>query len=93
MEESSEEDYVEVDYVAYDDPYKTDIRTDINSSRNPDNIAAWYLRSNNGNRKNYYIAAEEISWDYAKFAQRFGQFSPFNILIFHYFLRTKKQTN
>nr|KAF6396643.1 coagulation factor V [Rousettus aegyptiacus] len=68
-EESSEEDYVEVDYVAYDDPYKTDIRTDINSSRNPDNIAAWYLRSNNGNRKNYYIAAEEISWDYAKFAQ------------------------
>lgn len=68
-EDSSEEDYFEVDYVAYDDPYKTDIRTDINSSRNPDNIAAWYLRSNNGNRKNYYIAAEEISWDYAKFAQ------------------------
>ncbi|XP_074178552.1 coagulation factor V isoform X2 [Rhinolophus sinicus] len=46
-----------------------DIRTDINSSRNPDNIAAWYLRSKNGNRKNYYIAAEEISWDYSKFAQ------------------------
>ncbi|XP_069336309.1 coagulation factor V isoform X2 [Eulemur rufifrons] len=44
-------------------------RTDINSSRNPDNIAAWYLRSNNGNRRNYYIAAEEISWDYSKFAQ------------------------
>ncbi|XP_059889700.1 coagulation factor V isoform X3 [Delphinus delphis] len=46
-----------------------DLRTDINSSRNPDNIAAWYLRSNNGNRKNYYIAAEEVSWDYSKFAQ------------------------
>ncbi|XP_059934646.1 coagulation factor V [Mesoplodon densirostris] len=68
-EESSEEDYGEFDFVAYDDPYQTDLRTDINSSRNPDNIAAWYLRSNNGNRKNYYIAAEELSWDYSKFAQ------------------------
>ncbi|XP_022415864.1 coagulation factor V isoform X1 [Delphinapterus leucas] len=68
-EESSEEDYGEFDFVAYDDPYQTDLRTDINSSRNPDNIAAWYLRSNNGNRKNYFIAAEELSWDYSKFAQ------------------------
>uniref|UniRef100_A0A8C9B107 Coagulation factor V n=1 Tax=Prolemur simus TaxID=1328070 RepID=A0A8C9B107_PROSS len=68
-DQGSDEDYVEIDYVAYSDPYQTDIRTDINSSRNPDNIAAWYLRSNNGNRRNYYIAAEEISWDYSKFAQ------------------------
>ncbi|KAB0377036.1 hypothetical protein FD755_011480 [Muntiacus reevesi] len=68
-EESSEEDYGEFEFVAYNDPYQTDLRTDINSSRNPDNIAAWYLRSNNGNRKNYYIAAEEISWDYSKFVQ------------------------
>ncbi|TKC47341.1 hypothetical protein EI555_006396, partial [Monodon monoceros] len=68
-EESSEEDYGEFDFVAYDDPYQTDLRTDINSSRNPDNIAAWYLRSNDGNRKNYFIAAEELSWDYSKFAQ------------------------
>uniref|UniRef100_A0A8C6CT12 Coagulation factor V n=1 Tax=Moschus moschiferus TaxID=68415 RepID=A0A8C6CT12_MOSMO len=70
-EESSEEDYGEFEFVAYNDPYQTDLRADINSSRNPDNIAAWYLRSNNGNRKNYYIAAEEISWDYSKFVQRF----------------------
>ncbi|XP_057584109.1 coagulation factor V [Hippopotamus amphibius kiboko] len=68
-EESSEENYGEFDFVAYDDPYQTDLRIDINSSRNPDNIAAWYLRSNNGNRKKYYIAAEELSWDYSKFAQ------------------------
>ena len=73
-EESSEEDYGEFEFVAYNDPYQTDLRTDINSSRNPDNIAAWYLRSNNGNRKYYYIAAEEISWDYSKFVQRFDQF-------------------
>uniref|UniRef100_A0A8D1U5K0 Coagulation factor V n=1 Tax=Sus scrofa TaxID=9823 RepID=A0A8D1U5K0_PIG len=70
QEENSEEDYVKIDYVEYDDPYQTDVRTDINSSRNPDNIAAWYLRSNNGNRRNYYIAAEELSWDYSKFTQR-----------------------
>uniref|UniRef100_A0A8C7BTN7 Coagulation factor V n=1 Tax=Neovison vison TaxID=452646 RepID=A0A8C7BTN7_NEOVI len=48
-----------------------DTALNINSSRNPDSIAAWYLRSNSGNRKYYYIAAEEISWDYSKFAQRF----------------------
>ncbi|XP_023564406.1 coagulation factor V isoform X2 [Octodon degus] len=65
----TEEDYAEIDYVNYDNPYQTDSRTDINSSRNPDDIAAWYLRSNKGNRKYYYIAAEEISWDYAEFAQ------------------------
>ncbi|XP_053765295.1 coagulation factor V [Panthera pardus] len=68
-EESSEEIIDDTDYVAYDDPYQTDVRTDINSSRDPDNIAAWYLRSNNGNKKYYYIAAEELSWDYSKFAQ------------------------
>ncbi|XP_050640214.1 coagulation factor V isoform X4 [Macaca thibetana thibetana] len=69
--QSSEDDYAEIDYVPYDDPYKTDVRTNINSSRNPDNIAAWYLlRSNNGNRRNYYIAAEEISWDYSEFVHR-----------------------
>ncbi|KAK1329482.1 LOW QUALITY PROTEIN: hypothetical protein QTO34_011672 [Cnephaeus nilssonii] len=68
-QESSEEDAREMDLVAYDDPYQTDIRIDITSSRNPDHIAASYLRSSNGNRKYYYIAAEEISWDYAKYAQ------------------------
>ena len=79
-EESSEEDYGEFEFVAYNDPYQTDLRTDINSSRNPDNIAAWYLRSNTGNRKYYYIAAEEISWDYSKFVQRFDQFLYFHFL-------------
>ncbi|KAK2504630.1 hypothetical protein MC885_001246 [Smutsia gigantea] len=68
-EEPSEEYSFEIDYVAYDDPYQTDIRTDVSSSRNPESIAAWYLRSNSGNRKYYYIAAEEISWDYAKLAK------------------------
>lgn len=67
--ESIDDDYAEDDYVAYNDPYKTDARTDVSSSRNPDTIAAGYLRSHGGNKKYYYIAAEEISWDYSKFAQ------------------------
>ncbi|KAM5237485.1 coagulation factor V [Ctenodactylus gundi] len=67
--QSSEEDYAEIYYVAYNDPYLTDARTDVNSTRDPDRIAAWYIRSNNGNKKYYYIAAEEISWDYSEFAQ------------------------
>ncbi|GAB1285630.1 Coagulation factor V [Apodemus speciosus] len=67
--QSMDEDYAEDVYVTYNDPYKTDTRTDVNSSRNPDTIAAWYLRSHGGNKKFYYIAAEEISWDYSKFAQ------------------------
>ncbi|XP_007480806.2 coagulation factor V isoform X2 [Monodelphis domestica] len=46
-----------------------DRRTDTSSLRNPDNIAAWYLRSHKGNRKNYYIAAEEVLWDYSQFSK------------------------
>ncbi|XP_036199955.1 coagulation factor V [Myotis myotis] len=68
-QQSSEEDTFEIDCVTYDDPYQTDIRIDTKSSRNPDRIAASYLRSSYGNKKYYYIAAEEISWDYAKYAQ------------------------
>ncbi|XP_036611939.1 coagulation factor V isoform X2 [Trichosurus vulpecula] len=64
-----DDDYVEDTYVHYDDPYQTDRRTDTSSLRNPDNIAAWYLRSHKGNRKNYYIAAEEVLWDYSKFSK------------------------
>ncbi|XP_027724371.1 coagulation factor V isoform X1 [Vombatus ursinus] len=65
----NDDDYVEDTYVHYDDPYQTDRRTDTSSLRNPDNIAAWYLRSYQGNRKNYYIAAEEVLWDYSKFSK------------------------
>ncbi|XP_040594092.1 coagulation factor V isoform X2 [Mesocricetus auratus] len=67
--ESIDDDYAEDDYVTYSDPYKTDTRTNINSSRNPDTIAAWYLRGHGGNKQYYFIAAEEVSWDYSKFAQ------------------------
>ena len=67
--ERIDEDYAEDDFVTYNDPYRTDTRTDVNSSRNPDTIAAWYLRGHGGHKKFYYIAAEEITWNYAEFAQ------------------------
>ncbi|KAM9003605.1 coagulation factor V isoform 2-T2 [Sarcophilus harrisii] len=69
-DDDDDDDYdFEATFVPYDDPYKTDRRTDTSSLRNPDNIAAWYLRSHKGNRKNYYIAAEEVLWDYSKFSK------------------------
>ncbi|KAM7180046.1 coagulation factor V-like isoform 2-T2 [Macrochelys suwanniensis] len=47
-----------------DDEYTTDPRFNINNVRNPDDIAVHYLR-NGGNMRRYYIAAEEVFWDYA----------------------------
>ncbi|XP_074856068.1 coagulation factor V isoform X2 [Carettochelys insculpta] len=51
-------------YVQFDDPYAKDPRFNINNIRNPDDIAVHYLRSR-GNMRQYYIAAEEVFWDYA----------------------------
>ncbi|XP_067402211.1 coagulation factor V isoform X2 [Emydura macquarii macquarii] len=51
-------------YVEYDDPYTTDSRFNINNVRDPDDIAVHYLRSR-GNMRRYYVAAEEVFWDYA----------------------------
>ncbi|CAM4463818.1 unnamed protein product [Lepidochelys kempii] len=50
-------------YVEFDDPYTTDPRFNLNNVRNPDDIAVHYLRSR-GTTKRYYIAAEEVFWDY-----------------------------
>ncbi|KAH1185503.1 coagulation factor V-like [Mauremys mutica] len=52
------------EYVEFDDPYTKDPRFNINNVRNPDDIAVHYLRSR-GNMRRYYIAAEEVFWDYA----------------------------
>ncbi|KFQ15264.1 Coagulation factor V, partial [Leptosomus discolor] len=53
----------EYHYVNFDDPYMTDPKVNINEQRNPDNIAEHYLRSK-GNERRYYIAAEEVCWNY-----------------------------
>ncbi|KFR14606.1 Coagulation factor V, partial [Opisthocomus hoazin] len=48
----------------FDDPYMMDPKVNINEQRNPENIAEHYLRSK-GNERRYYIAAEEVCWNYA----------------------------
>ncbi|KAH0625018.1 hypothetical protein JD844_033026 [Phrynosoma platyrhinos] len=64
-EESSSGSF-EYQMVHYDNPYTTDSRLDSSIARNPDDIAGRYLRALNkgGNLRRYYIAAEEIFWDY-----------------------------
>ncbi|XP_034971451.2 coagulation factor V [Zootoca vivipara] len=56
----------EYETVHYDNPYMTDPRLDSYTARNPDDIAKRYLRTmNSANIRRYYIAAEEVLWDYA----------------------------
>ncbi|XP_010280564.1 PREDICTED: coagulation factor V [Phaethon lepturus] len=62
-EETSGGEY-EYHYVSFDDPYMTDPKVNINEQRNPEGIAEHYLRSK-GNERRYYIAAQEVCWDYA----------------------------
>lgn len=58
--------------VHYDNPYTTDSRLDVTAVRNPDDIAVRYLRTfNKGNIRRYYIAAEEVLWDYGALRKRF----------------------
>ncbi|KAM6310335.1 coagulation factor V [Aegotheles albertisi] len=54
----------EYHYVSFDDPYMTDPKVNVNEQRDPENIAECYLRSK-GNERRYYIAAEEVCWNYA----------------------------
>ncbi|KAJ6662254.1 hypothetical protein lerEdw1_012417 [Lerista edwardsae] len=57
--------------VHYDNPYTTDSRLDVTAVRNPDDIAVHYLRTfNKGNIRRYYIAAEEVLWDYGALRKR-----------------------
>ncbi|XP_060626735.2 coagulation factor V [Anolis sagrei] len=76
-DEDSTSDSFEYQMVHYDNPYTMDARLDTSAARNPDDIAESYLRSHNklGNLRQYYIAAEEVFWDYAtrKSTVRSGQ--------------------
>uniref|UniRef100_A0A8C5LQL5 Coagulation factor V n=1 Tax=Leptobrachium leishanense TaxID=445787 RepID=A0A8C5LQL5_9ANUR len=51
-------------YIKFEDPYKVTTDDDMNSFSNPDMIIERYLRSAKGKMRNYFIAAEEIQWDY-----------------------------
>nr|Q58L90.1 RecName: Full=Venom prothrombin activator omicarin-C non-catalytic subunit; Short=vPA; AltName: Full=Venom coagulation factor Va-like protein; Contains: RecName: Full=Omicarin-C non-catalytic subunit heavy chain; Contains: RecName: Full=Omicarin-C non-catalytic subunit light chain; Flags: Precursor [Oxyuranus microlepidotus]AAX37266.1 factor V-like nonenzymatic subunit omicarin C [Oxyuranus microlepidotus] len=49
-----------------EDAHASDPRIDSNSARNSDDIAGRYLRTiNRRNKRRYYIAAEEVLWDYS----------------------------
>ncbi|KAL8190842.1 UNVERIFIED_CONTAM: hypothetical protein K2H54_062588 [Gekko kuhli] len=66
--EESSSDSFEYETVHYDDPYTTDSRLNLSSTRNPDDIAGRYLRAfDKGYKRTYYIAAVEDVWDYAAF--------------------------
>ncbi|XP_006112277.2 coagulation factor V [Pelodiscus sinensis] len=62
--EEIEDNLYEYEYVEFDDLYMKDPRFNIKNIRNPDDIAVHYLRSR-GHMRRYYIAAEEVIWDYA----------------------------
>ncbi|XP_070606072.1 coagulation factor V isoform X2 [Erythrolamprus reginae] len=87
----------EYELMYYDNPYTTDSRLDSNAARNPDDIAGRYLRTiNRGNIRRYYIAAEEVLWDYAPFRKSTARSRPirttFKKAIFRSYLDDTFQT-
>lgn len=69
--EDSADTSFEYQIVRYDNPYATDSRLDVNKVRNADDIAGRYLRTvNKGYMRKYYIAAEEVFWDYDTLRKR-----------------------
>uniref|UniRef100_A0A670II82 F5/8 type C domain-containing protein n=1 Tax=Podarcis muralis TaxID=64176 RepID=A0A670II82_PODMU len=63
----------EYETVHYHNPYIRDPRLDSYTARNPDDIAKRYIRTmNNANIRRYYIATEEVLWDYAGPRKRTG---------------------
>ncbi|XP_059198172.1 coagulation factor V [Centropristis striata] len=63
-ENLSENDY---EYVTYIDPYSS--HEDV-KNLNLDETNKYYLKLSGGNSKTYFIAAEEVSWDYGGYGQR-----------------------
>ncbi|XP_032888937.1 coagulation factor V isoform X2 [Amblyraja radiata] len=51
-------------------PYTHDKRAHSELSRDPEMIVEHYLRSHSGNVRRYFIAAEEVYWDYSRNAMR-----------------------
>ncbi|KAM9320236.1 coagulation factor V [Gastrophryne carolinensis] len=51
--------------IAFEEPYKIITDDDKNRYTNPDRIIQHFLRSSKGTQRIYYIAAEEVQWDYS----------------------------
>lgn len=57
-------------YLIYEEPYQIKTEEDVNRYTNPDKIVENFLRTSKGTKRNYYIAAEEVQWDYAGGSRR-----------------------
>ncbi|KAM6978393.1 LOW QUALITY PROTEIN: coagulation factor V [Tautogolabrus adspersus] len=66
----------EYEYVVYKDPYSD--HEDI-KNLNLDETAKYYLKFAGPNVKTYFIAAEEVEWDYAGYGQKRQERSHLNI--------------
>ncbi|KAM5180745.1 coagulation factor V [Mantella aurantiaca] len=58
--------------ILFEEPYKIYTEDDVNRYTNPDRIIENYLRSSKGTKRIYYIAAEEVLWDYSGRAIRYN---------------------
>ncbi|XP_063811714.1 coagulation factor V isoform X2 [Pseudophryne corroboree] len=59
-------------YILIEEPYRTETEDDVRRYTNPDIISENYLRSVKGIKRIYYIAAEEVQWDYSGQTKRFN---------------------
>lgn len=58
--------------VAFEEPYKIHTEDDVQRYTNPDRIVENFLRTSKGTKRIYYIAAEEVQWDYSGRAIRYN---------------------
>ncbi|XP_051869845.1 coagulation factor V [Pristis pectinata] len=65
-----DEEETDLDFVS---PYSQDSRSHSDMSRDPEMIVEHYLRSHSGNVRRYFIAAEEVHWDYTRNAIDLGR--------------------
>ncbi|XP_066456094.1 coagulation factor V isoform X2 [Eleutherodactylus coqui] len=65
-----DEDKAKPQYLLFEEPYKIETEDDVNRYTNPDRIAANFMRTSKGTKRMYYIAAEEVQWDYTGGSRR-----------------------
>ncbi|KAM4044098.1 coagulation factor V [Anomaloglossus baeobatrachus] len=57
-------------YLIYEEPYTIETEDDVNRYTNPDRIVQNFMRTSKGIKRSYYIAAEEVQWDYTGGSKR-----------------------
>ncbi|XP_044139514.1 coagulation factor V [Bufo gargarizans] len=66
----TDEEKIKPQYILYEEPYKIETEDDVNRYTNPDKIVEHFMRTSKGTKRNYYIAAEEVQWDYTGGSRR-----------------------